>query len=110
MKPSRPWIRVARTLALALLVVLAFGPRSAGAADVIKFVVSTPQEYFDLVKGSAEFPEWEGDLNPVFQGCYSARIAVKLVPRNRKCLLGLRLRYGCFRHVYSPARRPGARF
>ena len=42
MKPSRPWIRVALTLALALLVVLAFGPRSAGAADVIKFGVSTP--------------------------------------------------------------------
>src|SRR5260221_7820696 len=39
--------------------------------DDMEFVVSTPQEYFALIKGSAEFPTWEGDLNPVFQGCYS---------------------------------------
>lgn len=45
--------------------------------DDIEFIVSTPKEYFDKVKGLVEFPVWEGDLNPVFQGCYSARIAVK---------------------------------
>jgi len=47
------------------------------AYDDIEFIVSTPKEYFDKVKGLVEFPVWEGDLNPVFQGCYSARIAVK---------------------------------
>ena len=56
--------------------------------DDMEFVVSTPQEYFDLVKGSAEFPVWEGDLNPVFQGCYSARIAVKQWNRRLETLLG----------------------
>ena len=45
--------------------------------DDVEFRISTPKEYFDQVKGSAEFPTFEGDLNPVFQGCYSARIAVK---------------------------------
>lgn len=55
--------------------------------DDVEFVVSTPQEYFDLVKGSVEFPVWEGDLNPVFQGCYSARIAVKQWNRRVENLL-----------------------
>ncbi len=45
--------------------------------DDVELIVSTPKEYFDLVKTLADFPVWEGDLNPVFQGCYSARIAVK---------------------------------
>jgi alpha-mannosidase len=34
-----------------------------------------------------EFPEWQGDLNPVFQGCYSARIAVKQWNRRLETLL-----------------------
>jgi alpha-mannosidase len=58
------------------------------AYDDVEFVVSTPREYFELVKGSAEFPVWEGDLNPVFQGCYSARIAVKQWNRRLETLLG----------------------
>ncbi|MBI2201974.1 MAG: hypothetical protein HYU43_08560, partial [Armatimonadetes bacterium] len=45
--------------------------------DDVEFRVATPKEYFDLVKGSVQFPIFEEDLNPVFQGCYSARIAVK---------------------------------
>src|SRR5262249_39796060 len=55
--------------------------------DDVEFVVATPQEYFDTIKGSVEFPVWEGDLNPVFQGCYSARIAVKLWNRRVENLL-----------------------
>ena len=47
------------------------------AFDDVEFRVCTPKEYFDQVKGSTQFRTWEGDLNPVFQGCYSARIAVK---------------------------------
>ncbi|MCC7264749.1 MAG: hypothetical protein IT369_19710 [Candidatus Latescibacteria bacterium] len=43
----------------------------------VEFRIATPREYFDLVKGNFEFPTRQGDLNPVFQGCYSARIAVK---------------------------------
>ncbi|HZO90178.1 MAG TPA: glycoside hydrolase family 38 C-terminal domain-containing protein [Chthonomonadaceae bacterium] len=56
--------------------------------DDVKLVVSTPREYFDLVKGLADFPTLEGDLNPVFQGCYSARIAVKQWNRRLETLLG----------------------
>ncbi len=56
--------------------------------DDMAFVVSTPREYFELVKPLAEFPVLEGDLNPVFQGCYSARIAVKQWNRRLESLLG----------------------
>jgi len=56
--------------------------------DDMEFVVSTPQEYFKAIKESVEFPVWEGDLNPVFQGCYSARIAVKQWNRRLETLLG----------------------
>ena len=45
--------------------------------DDVEFRISTPAEYFEQIKDSVEFPLFEGDLNPVFQGCYSARIAVK---------------------------------
>jgi alpha-mannosidase len=55
--------------------------------DDLEFVISTPQEYFDRIKGLTEFPVWEGDLNPVFQGCYSARIAVKQWNRRLETLL-----------------------
>ena len=58
------------------------------AYDDVEFRVSTPKEYFDRIKGSVEFPEWQGDLNPVFQGCYSARIAVKQWNRRLETLLG----------------------
>ncbi|HSV74926.1 MAG TPA: glycoside hydrolase family 38 C-terminal domain-containing protein [Chthonomonadales bacterium] len=47
------------------------------AHDDLRFVISTPNEYFEAIRGQADFPTIEGDLNPVFQGCYSARIAVK---------------------------------
>jgi alpha-mannosidase len=56
--------------------------------DDVEFVIATPQEYFDRIKGLAEFPTWEGDRNPVFQGCYSARIAVKQGNRRLETLLG----------------------
>jgi alpha-mannosidase len=57
------------------------------AYDDVEFRIATPQEYFDKIKGLIEFPEWEGDLNPVFQGCYSARIAVKQWNRRLETLL-----------------------
>jgi alpha-mannosidase len=57
------------------------------AYDDLEFRVSTPEEYFAQVKDSGEFPIWEGDLNPVFQGCYSARIAVKQWNRRLETLL-----------------------
>jgi len=57
------------------------------AYDDLRFVVSTPREYFDAIRGQADFPTIEGDLNPVFQGCYSARIAVKQWNRRLEGLL-----------------------
>lgn len=58
------------------------------AYDDFEFVISTPQEYFDLIKElNPKFPITEGDKNPVFQGCYSARIAVKQWNRRMETLL-----------------------
>lgn len=55
--------------------------------DDLEFRVSTPDEYFQAIKNSGKFPVWQGDLNPVFQGCYSARIAVKQWNRRLETLL-----------------------
>lgn len=55
--------------------------------DDSEFRISTPAEYFALIRDAAEFPVREGDLNPVFQGCYSARIAVKQWNRRMETLL-----------------------
>jgi alpha-mannosidase len=57
-------------------------------SEDVEIIISTPQEYFDQIRGSVEFPVWEGDLNPVFQGCYSARIAIKQWNRRLETLLG----------------------
>ena len=58
------------------------------ASDPAKphFVISTPKRYFDAIKGY-EFPEVEGDRNPVFQGCFSARIKIKQWNRRMEGLL-----------------------
>lgn len=58
--------------------------RSGGDYEL---VVSTPSAYFSAIQGQAEAPVVEGDLNPVFQGCYSARIAVKQWNRRLETLL-----------------------
>src|SRR5205085_1410895 len=55
--------------------------------DDVEFVISTPTEYFEQIRGLADFPSLEGDLNPVFQGTYSARIAVKQWNRRLETLL-----------------------
>lgn len=47
------------------------------AFDDVEFRIATPAEYYAQIKDSVQFPIHEGDRNPVFQGCYSARIAVK---------------------------------
>jgi alpha-mannosidase len=55
--------------------------------DDVEFVVSTPTEYFRRIKDMASFPVLEGDLNPVFQGTYSARIKIKQWNRRMETLL-----------------------
>ncbi len=57
------------------------------AHDDLEIRVSTPKEYFDTVRGLAEYPIFQGDLNPVFQGCYSARIKIKQWNRKMETLL-----------------------
>jgi alpha-mannosidase len=57
------------------------------AYDDVEFRIATPAEYLRAVKGLAEFPTLEGDLNPVFQGTYSARIAIKQWNRRMESLL-----------------------
>lgn len=55
--------------------------------DDLQFIISTPAEYFALVKDLPGYPVCEGDKNPVFQGCFSARIAVKQWNRKLETLL-----------------------
>jgi alpha-mannosidase len=47
----------------------------------IELVMATPSDYFAAQPANG-LPEVAGDLNPVFTGCYAARIAVK--QRNRE--------------------------
>jgi alpha-mannosidase len=47
----------------------------------IELVMATPSEYF-AAQPADGLPEVAGDLNPVFTGCYAARISVK--QRNRE--------------------------
>ncbi len=51
------------------------------AQSEIELVMATPSEYF-AAQPADDLPEVAGDLNPVFTGCYAARIAVK--QRNRE--------------------------
>ncbi len=45
------------------------------------------QEHFDAIRDAAEFPVVDGELNPVFQGTYSARIRNKQTNRRLGGLL-----------------------
>ena len=45
--------------------------------DDYELVLATPREFFEAVKTAGHFPTVKRDLNPVFLGCYSARIDVK---------------------------------
>lgn len=44
--------------------------------EEIEVVIATPSDFLTPLKGEA-LPVVEGEFNPVFQGCYSARIEVK---------------------------------
>lgn len=57
------------------------------AHDDVELRFSTPREYFDTVRALAEFPVRDGELNPVFQGTYSARIRVKQANRRLEGML-----------------------
>ncbi len=47
------------------------------SCDDFELVIATPGEFFEAIKDKGNFSTIKGDLNPVFQGCYSARIEVK---------------------------------
>lgn len=51
------------------------------AQDRVQAVLATPREYLQAQAGPA-LPEVRGDFNPLFTGCYAARIRVK--QRNRE--------------------------
>jgi alpha-mannosidase len=55
--------------------------------DENELYLATPSEFFKAVKDSAQLPVVEGDLNPAFQGCYSARIDIKQWNRKVETLL-----------------------
>ena len=67
---------------------------------------STPGRFFEALRGAA--PELEtvsGDLNPIFQGCYSSRIEIKQQNRQLENLLFTAEQLAAFSslHGYSPA-------
>jgi len=45
--------------------------------DEFELILSTPSDFFDLLKKEKNLPVISGDFNPIYQGCYSARIEVK---------------------------------
>lgn len=55
--------------------------------DVYELVFATPTDFIRAVRDYQNFPVITDDLNPAFQGCYSARIAVKRWNRQVETLL-----------------------
>lgn len=55
--------------------------RFNAAQDELELVIATASEYFQAQPATG-LQEREGDLNPVFTGCYTARISIK--QRNRE--------------------------
>lgn len=45
--------------------------------DEFELILSSPSEFLDLLKKERNLPVISGDFNPIYQGCYSARIEVK---------------------------------
>lgn len=53
-------------------------------ADFPKIVFTTAKDYFDTVlKSRQDFPVWRGEINPIFEGCYTSHSDIKLM--NRQC-------------------------
>ncbi len=50
--------------------------------------IATAGEFFRAAREAGGIPVWSGDLNPAFQGCFSARIAIKQWNRRLETLLG----------------------
>ena len=55
--------------------------------DEYELVFSSSKEFFDAIDWGEDIPEVRDDLNPVFQGCYSARIEIKQYNRRLETLL-----------------------
>lgn len=54
-----------------------------------RYVCSTPERFFAAVEKTAtSLPEYAGEFNPVFQGTYSSRIALKQLNRRLESALG----------------------
>lgn len=59
------------------------------AAAGTQYVCSTPARFFDAVEAEGRaLPEYGGEFNPVFQGTYSSRIALKQLNRRLESALG----------------------
>ncbi len=55
--------------------------------DRYRLIFSSSREFFEAVEWNDAIPVVEEDLNPVFQGCYSARIEVKQENRELERLM-----------------------
>jgi alpha-mannosidase len=55
--------------------------------DTYELVYSSTREFFSAIEWDESIPVVTDDLNPVFQGCYSARIEVKQANRELETLM-----------------------
>ena len=55
--------------------------------DKYELVFASSKDFFDAIDWEGDIPIIEDDLNPVFQGCYSARIEVKQHNRQAETIL-----------------------
>jgi alpha-mannosidase len=78
------------------------------AQDRYAIEFSTPSKYLEVLRSRADLPVVSGDLNPVFQGCYSARIAVKQRNRALETALLDRERTAAFAALVGKATRDPA--
>lgn len=72
--------------------------------DTYELVFATPTEFIQAVLAyQAEFPTTNADLNPAFQGCYSARIEVKQWNRRIETLLANAEKFNAIAQQYAAA-------
>jgi alpha-mannosidase len=69
-----------------------------------ELVPATPSEFFEAIKDHPNLPVVTGDLNPVFQGCYSARIEIKQWNRQLENLLVTWEKFDAIRRVSGPTK------
>ena len=78
-----------------------------GSQQEAELVIATPGEYFAALRQQADFPTVTRDLNPAFQGCYSARIDIKQWNRRLEVILANVEKYEALAQRFGAAGQAG---